>query len=74
MVSATALAASGLDSSYLARHFAQFAEIAPKDATGAFRRHVSPDSLTIAVTGRADDLLPALTGIGLSPEVVDPGE
>lgn len=71
---ATALAASGLDSSYLARHFAQLAEIAPKDATGAFRRHVSPDSLTIAVTGRADDLLPALTGIGLSPEVVDPGE
>ena len=68
---ATALAAAGLDPSYLARHFAQLAQTTPTEATDAFRRHVSADALTISVTGRADDLVPALTGIGLAPEVVN---
>lgn len=71
---ATALAASGLDPSYLARHFAHLAEITPADATEAFRRHVPADALTIAVTGRAEELVPALNGIGLTPEVVDLGD
>ena len=71
---ATALAASGLDPSYLARHFAHLAEVTPADATEAFRRHVPADALTIAVTGRAEELVPALNGIGLTPEVVDLGD
>ncbi|MBK7821347.1 MAG: insulinase family protein [Tessaracoccus sp.] len=70
---ATALAAAGLDPSYLRHHFAQLAETTPAEATSAFRRHVTADALTIAVTGRAEDLVPALTGIGLAPEVVDLG-
>ncbi len=71
---ATALAAAGLDPSYLGHHFAQLAATTPAEATAAFRRHVTTDALTIAVTGRADDLVPALTSIGMVPEVVDLGD
>ncbi|MFT3887004.1 MAG: pitrilysin family protein [Arachnia sp.] len=68
---ATALAAAGLDTSYLARHFAQLADVTPASATEAFHRHVSVERLTIAVTGRAADLMPALSAAGLSPEVIN---
>lgn len=68
---ASALAAAGLDPGYLNRHFAQLAGVTAEQATEALRDCVQPARLTVAVAGDAEALIPALAGVGLSPEVVD---
>lgn len=68
---ASALAAAGLAPGYLHAHFAQLARVTPGEATAAWRDVVSPDQVTIAVSGDADSLLPALARLGLAPQVVD---
>lgn len=59
------LAGSGLSPDYLNEHFAELATVTAKQATEAFRDVIDPAALTIAVTGAADDLVPALEALGL---------
>lgn len=59
------LAASGLHPGYLNRHFADLAKVTAEEATAAFRQLIDPAQLTIAVTGAAAELVPALEGLGL---------
>lgn len=68
---ASALAAAGLDAGYMNRHFADLGVVTPAQATEAFRDEVRPDTLTVAVAGAAEELLPALAARGLAAEVVD---
>ncbi|WP_353081027.1 M16 family metallopeptidase [Tessaracoccus lapidicaptus] len=68
---ASALAAAGLDAGYMNRHFADLGVVTPAQATEAFRDEVRPDTLTVAVAGAAEQLLPALAARGLAAEVVD---
>lgn len=67
---ASALAAAGLTTDYLAQHFADLARVTADDATAAFRETITPERLTIAVTGDAGEIVPALTALGLEAEVV----
>src|SRR5699024_279840 len=59
------LAASGLHPDYLNRHFADLAKVTAEEATAAFRQLIDPAQLTVAVTGAAAELVPALEGLGL---------
>ena len=59
------LAGSGLGPDYLNEHFADLAAVTAEQATAAFREVIDPAQLTIAVTGAAADLMPALEGLGL---------
>ncbi|MDO5676384.1 MAG: pitrilysin family protein [Propionibacteriaceae bacterium] len=60
------LAGSGLSPEYINAHFADLAQVTAEEATAAFREVVNPEQLTIAVTGAAAELVPALEGLGLS--------
>lgn len=68
---ACALAAAGLDPSFLNEHFAALTRVTASEATAAWREVVRPEQLTVAVTGDAEKLTPALTALGLTPQVVD---
>lgn len=68
---ASALAAAGLDPGFMNDHFADLTRVTAEEATLAFREEVSPERLTVAVAGDADTLVPALTTIGLAPELLD---
>ncbi|WP_040284105.1 M16 family metallopeptidase [Tessaracoccus massiliensis] len=63
---ACTLAASGLGPEYLNAHFAQLAAVTAEEATAAFREVIDPGALTIAVTGEAAELVPALEQLGLA--------
>lgn len=67
---AAVLAAAGVAPGFVNEHFAALAASDADAATAAFRRHVSPDALTIALSGPADVLEPALRAAGLDPVVV----
>lgn len=67
---AAVLAAAGERAGYVNEHFAALEAADAEQATLAFRRHVSPQGLTIAVSGPAAVLEPALTALGFAPEVV----
>lgn len=67
---ASALAAAGLGADYMVDHLAALGQVTAEAASEAFREAVQPEGLTIAITGDAEQLLPALRGIGLAPELV----
>lgn len=67
---ASALAAAGMDPDYLNRHLVDLASVSAGEATAAFRSVVSPEGVTVAITGDAASLLPALAEVGLPAEVV----
>lgn len=67
---ATALVAAGLTPSYLDDHFAKIQEVSAGDATAAYRDLISPEGLTIALTGIAEDLMQALDSVGRPSHVV----
>lgn len=66
----SALAGSGIGPDYLNEHFAALKLVTADSATAAFREVVDPTQLTIAVTGAAAELVPALEQLGLRPQVV----
>lgn len=68
---ASALAASGLEPSYMAGHFRALGEVDADAATAAYREVVSPQNCSLAITGDATTLLPQLEKVGLSPELID---
>lgn len=69
---AAQLAGAGERPGFVNEQFEALRRAGTADATNAYRAHVSPELLTIAVSGRATDLVPALEGIGLRPVVVNP--
>ncbi|GAA4888682.1 pitrilysin family protein [Tessaracoccus lubricantis] len=66
----SALAGAGIGPGYLDDHFNVLQRVTTEEATEAFRQVVDPAQLTIAVTGAAAELVPALERLGLQPEVV----
>lgn len=68
---ASSLAGAGFDPGYLPRHFEALAAVTAEDSTEAFTTVVDPNRASIAVTGDADSLIPALEAQGLDPQVVD---
>lgn len=62
---AATLAGSGLSPEYLNTHFAQLSRVTAEEATAAFRELIDPAGLTIAVTGAAAELVPAVEQLGL---------
>lgn len=69
---AATLAGSGMDPGYVNDHFAELATVDADVATAAFREVIDPGRLTIAVTGAAAELVPALEQLGLRPELSPP--
>lgn len=69
---AAQLAGAGERPSFVNEHFDAMSRVNSDDATAAYLAHVSTDRLTIAVSGPAVDLVPALDRIGLGPVVVNP--
>lgn len=70
---ATVLAAAGEEPGYVNQHFDALALPGADDVTAAFRRHITPGAMTIAISGNADELVPALRAAGLEVEVVERG-
>ncbi|GAB3814149.1 pitrilysin family protein [Tessaracoccus terricola] len=68
---AAALAAADEDPAFVNEHFDRLEDPSPADVTAAFREHVRPDRVTIAVSGNAAQLEPALRAAGLDPVVLD---
>lgn len=68
---ASVLAAADEDPTFVNEHFERLEEPSAADVTAAFREHVSPDRVTIAVSGNASELEPALRAVGLDPVVLD---
>lgn len=69
---AAQLAGAGERPSFVNEHFDAMLRVNSEEATSAYLAHVAPDRLTMAVSGPAVDLVPALTRIGLQPVVVNP--
>lgn len=67
---AAVLAASGERPGFVNEHFALLEEPSADDATTAFRKHVRPGNLTIAISGNATELEPALRALGMDPVVL----
>lgn len=67
---AAVLAAAGEAPDYVNGHFERLALPTPTDVTDAFRRHVSAEAVTVAISGDAAVLEPALRAVGLDPVVV----
>ena len=67
----SALAAAGIDPSYLNEHFAKLASVSAAAATTAFRAAVAPARCSVAIAGDAEALVPQLAAIGLTAEVID---
>lgn len=69
---ATALVAAGLTPSYLEEHFARVQEVSADQATTAYLELISPERLTIAITGVGEMLMRALDSVGRPGQVVRP--
>lgn len=67
---AATLAAAGLGSDYVNQHMHDLSRPGAAEVTAAFRRAVTASELSIAVTGPAEVLEPALQDVGLAFEVV----
>lgn len=67
---AAVLAAVGEQPSYVNEHFAALERPTPDQVTSAMRRHVHRDTLSVAISGPADTLVPALQAAGMDPVVV----
>ncbi|MCC2593100.1 insulinase family protein [Tessaracoccus sp. OS52] len=67
---AAALAGAHEDPGFVNDHFAELELPSAQDVTAAFREHVASDALTVAISGRASELEPALRAVGLEPVVV----
>lgn len=68
---AAELRAAGHDTGFLKDHFEALATVTPDEATQAFRELVTSENLVIAVTGRAEQIVPELEVVGLSTAVLD---
>lgn len=67
---AAALAAVNEPSSFVNEHFAALEEPSAQAVTEAFRRHIRRDGVSVAISGPAATLMPALHAAGLDPVIV----
>lgn len=67
---AATLAAVGLPAGFVNDHLRALAEPNAEAVTEAFRRHVRPASLSVAITGPARALVPGLNSAGIAVEVI----
>ncbi len=67
---ASVLAAVGERPSFVNDHFAALELPTAEQVSAAFRNHVHPDNISIAVSGPAKTLVPALQAAGLDPVIV----
>lgn len=67
---AAVLAAVGEQASFVNEHFAALEAPRPNEVTEAFRRHVTPASVSVAISGPAATLVPSLQAAGLDPVIV----
>lgn len=67
---AAVLAAVGEQPSFVNQHFAALERPTAEQVTAAMRRHVHRDTLSVAISGPAETLVPALRAAGLDPVVV----
>lgn len=68
---ASALAAAGMHPDYLERHFDELAHVTAHEATDAYRGTITPEGLTVAISGDASAIVPAVEALGLDAEVVE---
>lgn len=67
---AAALAAVNEPASFVNEHFAALERPSASDVTEAFRTHVQRNSVSVAISGPARTLVPALQVAGLGPVIV----
>ncbi len=67
---AAALAAVDEPASFVNEHFAALERPSAHEVTEAFRRHVRRDSISVAISGPAQVLIPELQAAGLDPVIV----
>ncbi|MGO1385525.1 MAG: M16 family metallopeptidase [Arachnia sp.] len=67
---AAALAAVGEPSSFVNEHFAALERPSAGDVTRAFRTHIHRNAMSVAISGPARTLVPALHAAGLDPVIV----
>ncbi|RMB59041.1 insulinase family protein [Tessaracoccus antarcticus] len=67
---AAVLAAVGERASFVNEHFAALELPTPSEVTSAFRHHVHPDATSVAISGPASVLVPALQAAGMDPVVI----
>ncbi len=67
---ASVLAAVGERPSFVNEHFAALELPTVEQVSAAFRQHVYPDAVSVAMSGPATTLVPALRAAGLDPVVI----
>ncbi len=67
---ASVLAAAGEAASFVNEHFTALAAPTARAVTEAFRTHVRRDGISVAISGPAKALMPALESAGLDPVIV----